>query len=165
MIELASLPAAWMLLGAYLVAVLGGRARAVVALLAPLVAGWAAWQLSDGSALSVTYLGFTLEPLYADATRRLFATIFCLMAFTGVLFSLYQSAGRELAAALAYAGGALGVCFAGDLPVIARCSRQDFWLLPSRGPMSSADARIYGGSALFKIARQYHAGVAYPCRK
>ena len=115
MIELSSLPAAWMLLGAYLVAVLGGRARAVVALLAPLVAGWAAWQLSDGSPLSVTYLGFTLEPLYADATRRLFATIFCLMAFTGVLFSLYQSAGRELAAALAYAGGALGVCFAGDL--------------------------------------------------
>ena len=82
MIELASLPAAWMLLGACLVAVLGARARAVVALLAPLAAGWAAWQLSDGSALSVGYLGFTLEPLYADATRRLFATIFCLMAFT-----------------------------------------------------------------------------------
>lgn len=113
--ELVSLPAAWLLGGALLSAVLTGRAREGVVLLAPLLAAAAVWQLPDGNLWSVSYLGMTLEPLQADALRRLFATVFCLMAFTGALFALRQSEGRELSAALAYAGGALGVCFAGDL--------------------------------------------------
>jgi len=115
MTELALLPAVWLMTGALLSAVLTGRAREGVILLAPLLALWAVWQLPDGNLWSISYLGMTLEPLYADSLRRLFATVFCLMAFTGALFALRQSAGRELSAALAYAGGALGVCFAGDL--------------------------------------------------
>jgi multicomponent Na+:H+ antiporter subunit D len=47
--------------------------------------------------------------------RRLFATIFALMAFAGGLFAFRQARWFELSAAYAYAAGAIGVSFAGDL--------------------------------------------------
>jgi multicomponent Na+:H+ antiporter subunit D len=47
--------------------------------------------------------------------RRLFATVFAIMAFAGGLFGLKQARWTELAAAYAYAAGAVGVAFAGDL--------------------------------------------------
>jgi multicomponent Na+:H+ antiporter subunit D len=47
--------------------------------------------------------------------RRLFATVFAVMVFAGGLFGLKQARWTELAAAYAYAAGAVGVAFAGDL--------------------------------------------------
>ena len=47
--------------------------------------------------------------------RRLFATVFALMAFVGGLYAFRQAKWYELAAAYAYAAGAVGVSFAGDL--------------------------------------------------
>ncbi|GMU42159.1 MAG: Na(+)/H(+) antiporter subunit D [Xanthomonadales bacterium PRO6] len=115
MLELAFPPAFVLILGALLVAVVRPGLRPLVLLGAPLLTLWAIWRLPDGVLLTAPFLGYDIELVEADALRRLFATVFALMAFAGGLFGLLQARTRELAAAYAYAAGAIGVCFAGDL--------------------------------------------------
>lgn len=107
-------PALWMLLGALLVALLPGKWLRVPLLLAPLVTLVAIWQPSEAES-SLAWLGITLQIFESSSLRQLFATVFALMAAVGGLYALQHSSRRELAAGMAYAGGAIGVCFAGDL--------------------------------------------------
>jgi multicomponent Na+:H+ antiporter subunit D len=95
-----------------------GRLRAAIVLGAPLVALWALWTLPDGVLWRQGFLGYPLEPLAVDALSRLFATVFIVMAFGGALFSLNQTSRLEIAAALIYAGAAVGVTLAGDLVTV-----------------------------------------------
>jgi multicomponent Na+:H+ antiporter subunit D len=92
-----------------------GPLRAAIVLGAPLAALWALWALPEGAAWRGEFLGYPVEPLAVDALSRLFATVFAVMAFGGALFSLNQPSRLEIAAALVYAGAAVGVCLAGDL--------------------------------------------------
>ena len=115
MTELIIPPALVLLAGAILTGVTRGIARTGVLLLVPLIALWAVWQVPDGVAVTASFLGYGIEPLEGSPLRRLFATIFCVMAFTGSLFAFRQAKWYELAAAQAYAAGAVGVAFAGDL--------------------------------------------------
>jgi multicomponent Na+:H+ antiporter subunit D len=108
-------PALVLLLGAALIGVARGRARDAVVLLTPLATLWLIWQVPDGVAYDVGFLDYRIEPLEGSPVRRLFATIFALMTAVGGLFALRQAKWFELAAAFAYAAGAVGVCFAGDL--------------------------------------------------
>lgn len=73
------------------------------------------WQLGDGAALELAFLGYELTPVEGSRLGRLFATVFALMAFAGGLFALGRACAAELAAALVYAGAAIGVALAGDL--------------------------------------------------
>lgn len=98
-----------------LVPFLRGGLRAAVLLLAPVLSLWLVWQVPDGVALAVPYLGFDLILVKGTALGRLFATVFSIMAFAGALFALNQRRHFELAAAFVYAGSAIGVTFAGDL--------------------------------------------------
>ncbi|MGE0224753.1 MAG: Na(+)/H(+) antiporter subunit D [Acetobacteraceae bacterium] len=108
-------PGALMMLGGLALPLLPLRARQTVLLgLPPLVLALV-WMLPDGVSLQTHFLGWTLDLVRADALSRLFATVFLLMTFTGGLFALNQTRSAELAAALAYAGGAVGVVFAGDV--------------------------------------------------
>jgi multicomponent Na+:H+ antiporter subunit D len=110
------LPPAFILIaGAALVGVTRGRLRVAVLLLSPLAALWAVWQVPDGVAVTASFLGYDIQPVEGGPVRRLFASIFTVMAFTGGLFAFRQARPVELAAALAYAAGAVGVSFAGDL--------------------------------------------------
>lgn len=59
--------------------------------------------------------GFTLEILSIHPYSVMFATVFCIAAFAGMLFAYKQSKLPELVAALLYAAGAIGVTFSGDL--------------------------------------------------
>ncbi len=111
-------PAVWLLAGAVAVAMTRGGLRSVILLLTPLATLWAAWQVPDGVVLTATYLEHAAELVEGSPVRRLFATIFCIMAFVGGLYAYRTASGTELAAALAYAAGAVGVCFAGDLLVL-----------------------------------------------
>lgn len=116
MIELAFPPAFIMLLGAILTgAVRPPMLRSAIVLITPLLTLFAIWQLDDGVLLSVPFLGHQIELVEADPLRRLFATVFALMAFGGGLFACRQASWWELSAAMAYAAGAIGVSFAGDL--------------------------------------------------
>jgi multicomponent Na+:H+ antiporter subunit D len=115
MTELLS-PALILVAGAALTALLRGQARNVVVLAAPLLTLWAVWQVPDGVAGTITFLEYyELQPVEGSPLRRLFATIFAIMAFAGGLYAFRQAKWYELASAQAYAAGAVGVCFAGDL--------------------------------------------------
>ncbi len=87
----------------------------IVILAAPLLALAQVWSIPDGVSMSAIFLGYQIEFVRADALSRWFGTIFSLMAFGGGLFALNQPHRLELCAAQLYAGGALGVVFAGDL--------------------------------------------------
>ncbi|HKJ15822.1 MAG TPA: Na(+)/H(+) antiporter subunit D [Xanthomonadales bacterium] len=108
-------PGLILLTGALLTAVTHGWLRNVVVLGVPVVAMVAVWNIPDGIVATIPFLDYTLQPVEGSPVRRLFATIFVLMSFVGGLFAYRQARWYELSAAFAYAAGAVGVCFAGDL--------------------------------------------------
>jgi multicomponent Na+:H+ antiporter subunit D len=108
-------PALLMIAAALAIPMLRGHARSAVVLIAPLLTLLAIWQVPDGVAGTVRFLDYMVEPVEGSPLRRLFATVFALMAFLGGLFAYRIATWQELAAAFAYAAGAIGVCFAGDL--------------------------------------------------
>jgi multicomponent Na+:H+ antiporter subunit D len=108
-------PALIMVAGAILIGLLRGHWRTLLVLGTPLLSLWAIWQIPDGVAATVTFLEYPIEPIEGSPLRRLFATIFALMAFGGGLYAFRQAKWYELAAAYTYAAGAIGVSFAGDL--------------------------------------------------
>ena len=92
-----------------------GHLRTGVVLLAPLLTLWAVWQVPDGVQGTVSFLSYQIEPVEGSPLRRLFATVFALMAFVGGLYAFRLARWYDLVAAYAYAAGAVGVSFAGDL--------------------------------------------------
>ncbi|MEO0997424.1 MAG: Na(+)/H(+) antiporter subunit D [Pseudomonadota bacterium] len=108
-------PGLILLAGALLIALTRGWLRTVVVLGAPLLTLLAIWNVPDGVVATVPFLDYQLEPLEGSPVRRLFATVFALMAFFGGLYAYRQASWQELAAAFAYGSGAVGVSFAGDL--------------------------------------------------
>ena len=118
MFEIVIPPALVLLIGAFLVAISRPGMRPVIALLAPLATLYAVWQVPDGILLTAEFLGYEVQLIEGGPLRRLFATVFAIMTFGGVLFSFKQAKWHELAAAMAYASGAIGVSFAGDLIVM-----------------------------------------------
>ena len=108
-------PALVMVAGALLIGFARGHWRTLFVLGTPLLALWAIWQIPDGVVATVTFLDYPIEPIEGSPLRRLFATIFAVMAFGGGLYAFRQAKWYELSAALIYAAGAIGVSFAGDL--------------------------------------------------
>ena len=108
-------PALILLLAAALIGLVKGHARTFVLLVAPLLTLWAIWQVPDGVQGTVKFLSYYIEPVEGSPLRRLFATVFAIMVFVGGLYAFRIAKWYELAAAYAYAAGAIGVCFAGDL--------------------------------------------------
>ena len=72
-------------------------------------------QLEPGTVLSVAYLDYQLDVLRVDALARAFGIIFGIAGIIGGIYGLRTMHAPERSAALAYAGAAMGVVFAGDL--------------------------------------------------
>jgi multicomponent Na+:H+ antiporter subunit D len=108
-------PAIFMIVAAVLIGPARGHLRSAIVLAAPLITLWFVWQVPNGIAYDLPFLDYRIQPLEGSEVRRLFATIFALMAFVGGLYSFRQARAYELAAGYAYAAGAIGVSFAGDL--------------------------------------------------
>ena len=108
-------PAFVLLIAAVLICLVKGHARTAVILVAPIITLWAIWQIPDGVQGTIKFLSYNIEPVEGSPLRRLFATVFAIMVFVGGLYSFRIAKWYELAAAFAYAAGAIGVCFAGDL--------------------------------------------------
>ncbi|MEJ2258106.1 MAG: Na(+)/H(+) antiporter subunit D [Woeseiaceae bacterium] len=108
-------PALILIAAAILIGPTRGHLRSAIVLLAPLATLWAIWQVPDGVVTTVGFLDYQIQPVEGSELRRLFATIFAIMAFAGGLFAFRQARWYELASAFAYAAGAVGVSFAGDL--------------------------------------------------
>ena len=107
-------PAFVLLIAAVLIGLVKGHARTAVLLIAPLLTLWAIWQVPDGVQSTIKFLSYNIEPVEGSPLRRLFATVFAIMVFVGGLYAFRIAKWYELAAAFAYAAGAIGVCFAGD---------------------------------------------------
>ena len=94
---------------------LGRRVRAVVLVALPVLGAFNLYHLPDGVLWSLSFLDNALEPVRVDRLSRLFGYLFHIGALLGIVFSLHLRDRFELAAALVYAGSALGAVFAGDL--------------------------------------------------
>lgn len=141
-------PGIVLMLGGFLLPLLPKAARPAWILGLPLVTlGWV-WTIPDGVAVTLTFLDYVLEPVQGDNLSRLFGTIFSIMAFAGGLFALRQERVSELAAAFIYAGGAIGVAFAGDLITLFV-----FWEV-----MAIASATVVWSAG---TAQSYAAGMRY----
>ncbi|MEM7284659.1 MAG: proton-conducting transporter membrane subunit, partial [Pseudomonadota bacterium] len=108
-------PAVYLLVAAILIGFVRGHLRTAVLLLAPIATLWAIWQVPNGVVFDIAFLDYFIEPMEGSPVRRLFATIFAIMVLVGGLYAFRQAKPCELASAYAYAAGAVGVSFAGDL--------------------------------------------------
>lgn len=118
MTELFSLdmpPAFIFLGGALLIPVLRGKLRAVWMLALPVVAFMTIAHAGAGDHWAVSFLGHDLVFERVDRLSTPFGFIFAIVTFIGVLFALRVKDTIQHVAAFMYAGGALGVTFAGDL--------------------------------------------------
>ncbi len=91
-------PAMILLVGAALIGLVRGQLRAIVILIAPLLTLWAVWQVPDGVVLTLPFLEYQIEPIEGSPLRRLFATVFALMAVVGGLYLFRTPKVWELAA-------------------------------------------------------------------
>lgn len=108
-------PAFIMIVAALLLPIVKGHVRTVVLLAAPVLTLLMIWSLDNGVLLSTRFIGYEVQLVEASEVRRLFATIFALMALVGGIFAFRHATVTELSSAMAYAAGAIGVSFAGDL--------------------------------------------------
>jgi multicomponent Na+:H+ antiporter subunit D len=101
--------------GALLIALLRGRLQRTLLLLIPLLSAALLLGVPEGLAVKVQLLGYELTPYRTDRLSLLFAYIFNLAAFIGIVFSLHVHDRTQHVAALVYSGSALGAVLAGDL--------------------------------------------------
>ncbi|MGD9866866.1 MAG: Na(+)/H(+) antiporter subunit D [Hyphomicrobiales bacterium] len=108
-------PGLVLVLGALLVPVLRGRARAIYTLALPVLAFAHLAMLPYGNFGEIQFLGLDLVTLRVDRLSSIFGFIFLIAAFVSVIYALHEEDAVQQTAALGYAGCAIGAVFAGDL--------------------------------------------------
>lgn len=108
-------PALIMIVGAVLIPLVPARLRPALLIVAPMLTLLMIWNLGDGLLMTAPFLNYEIALVEASDMRRLFATIFALMAMVSGLYMFRHARVVEMSASLAYAAGAVGVSFAGDL--------------------------------------------------
>ena len=141
-------PAAILIAGALPVPWLRGRLQTAWLLTVPVLAFVNLLGMSQGTWWTLQFLGYELIFGRVDRLSMAFGTIFVLITFIGVLYTLHVKKTGQHMAALVYTGGALGVTFAGDLfslfifwEVLAVAST--YLILARRQPDASAAALRY----------------------
>jgi multicomponent Na+:H+ antiporter subunit D len=108
-------PGLVLILGAWLLPLLKGSVKRAAMVALPGVALALCLAMDHGSFGHVEFLGETLVFGRVDQLSLIFSYAFCLLALLGMIFSLHVKDDFQHVCALTYAGGALGVTFAGDL--------------------------------------------------
>jgi multicomponent Na+:H+ antiporter subunit D len=108
-------PGLVLIIGAFLLPMIGQRLRPMLTLGLPLLTLYLVWSLPNGTFSTFPMLDYNLAFIQSDSLSRLFATVFSIMTFGGSLFALKQKRVLELVSVFVYAGSAIGVVFAGDL--------------------------------------------------
>jgi len=107
-------PALFFILGAFLIPVFKGWLKKVYLLAIPAVAFYFVVNMNSGMYGQLNYLGFNVLVGRVDRLSLVFAHVFTLMAFIGVIFGLHVKEDAQHIASFFYVGGSLGVVFAGD---------------------------------------------------
>ncbi len=107
-------PALVLILGAVLIPFLRGKTKAVYMLALPVVVFITLLNLSLGNTWVVEFWGYELIMGRVDKLSLIFAYVFTIMAFIGVLFALQVKDNLQHVSALIYVGSTLGVVLAGD---------------------------------------------------
>ena len=107
-------PGLVLILGAWVLPFLKGQLKRAAMLILPAVAFAACVRMSPGAYGEVSFLGQNLVFGRVDELSLVFSYVFSIMAFLGMVYSLHVDDDYQHVTALTYAGGALGVTFAGD---------------------------------------------------
>ena len=107
-------PGLVLILGAWVLPFLKGQLKRAAMLILPAVAFAACVRMSPGAYGEVSFLGQNLVFGRVDELSLVFSYVFSIMAFLGMVYSLHVDDDYQHVIALTYAGGALGVTFAGD---------------------------------------------------
>lgn len=108
-------PSVVMFLGALILYFVRGNLRKAVLLIVPLIALYVVHNLQYGFVWNIQFHDFALAPVKVDKLSKLFGYVFTLAAFYTSIYNIRSKKDGEHPAAFAYASGALGVVFAGDL--------------------------------------------------
>ena len=108
-------PALLFIGGALLIPFFKGKSKSGFMLALPVLAFFCLVNTPAGSYWAFQVLDCNLILGRVDALSRVFGYIFCLVTFIGVIFALNIDDDLQFCAAFIYAGGALGVSFAGDV--------------------------------------------------
>ena len=107
-------PGLLLILGAWGLLFLKGRVKRVAMLLLPAAALIDCLLMTPGTYGVTSFLGQELVFGRVDSLSLVFSYVFSLMAFLGMVYGLHVKDDDQHVTALIYAGGALGVTFAGD---------------------------------------------------
>lgn len=107
-------PAFVLILGALLVPLLRGRLKQAWMLLLPVLSFVNLLSIPEGTHWAFSFMGYELALGHLDRLSLIFGYIFHLIAFISNLYALHVEDDVQNVAGLVYAGGALGVLFAGD---------------------------------------------------
>jgi len=152
-------PAFIFIIGAMFIPMCKGRLKSAFMLFLPVYAFWVLNGMSEGSHSIVPLLDYQLILGRVDRLSRVFGYIFIIISFISILFALKIDDDLQYVSGFFYAGGALGVTFAGDVftlyifwEVMAVAST--FLILARRTKKSQAAAfryimvHIFGGLCL-----------------
>jgi multicomponent Na+:H+ antiporter subunit D len=107
-------PGLVLILGAWVLPLLKGRIKRVAMIALPAAALLLCLFSEPGSYGNVSFLGQELEFGRLDRLSLVFSYVFSGMALLGMVYALHVDDDFQHVSALTYAGGALGVTFAGD---------------------------------------------------
>src|SRR5712692_10282936 len=107
-------PGLLLILGACILPLLKGRSKRVFLVLLPALALADCLLMEPGTFGVVRFLGHDLVFGRVDSLSLVFSYVFALLALVGMVYALHVDDDAQHVTALTYAGGALGVTFAGD---------------------------------------------------
>ncbi len=108
-------PGLLLILGAWALPLLKGQIKRLAMLLLPALALAVCLRMEPGVYGEVSFLGQVLVFGRVDQLSLIFSYVFSIMAFLGMVYALHVKEDSQHVTALTYAGGALGITFAGDL--------------------------------------------------
>jgi multicomponent Na+:H+ antiporter subunit D len=108
-------PAFVFIVGALLIPFCKGKIKSGFMLAIPILAFITLCNTPNGNYWVLDMLDYDVVLGRVDALSRVFGYIFCIVSFIGVIFALNIEDDLQYCSAFAYAGGALGVTFAGDV--------------------------------------------------
>lgn len=112
--EILYFPALLLILGGLILSVIPRNLRSIAFIVFPVLALGIVFSLPNGFSITANFASYELTLVHIDALNRVFAIIFTLIAVVGGIFAYHISDKTQQISALVYAGGALGVTFAGD---------------------------------------------------